>query len=151
MKARLTLGVMAATLALGAVQAQANNDARRGGFPLPEFGELDANQSGSFTRDDLTAFLQNRGTWQDRIVARLMEQADADGKLDEARLRAGLQAMADARAPRGGNRMDPERMGARMFDRIDANDDGVVDADEYAAFRDHAAERMGRRGPHGRN
>ena len=151
MKARLTLAVMAATLALGTLQAQAKNDGRRAGMPLPEFGELDRDGTGSFTRDDLTAFLQERGNWQDRIVARLMEQADDDGKLDEARLRAGFQAMADARAPRGGNRMDAERMGARMFDRIDANNDGVIDADEYAAFRDRAAARMGRRGPHGRN
>ena len=38
------------------------------------------------------------------------------------------------------------QMGERMFSRIDANSDGALDAEEYAAFTAKVAERMQQRG-----
>jgi Ca2+-binding EF-hand superfamily protein len=142
----LTLGTLATALVLTALPALASNGQRAGGPFLPEFGQLDRDGSGSFSRDDLIAWFQERGAgWQDQIVARIMEQADEDGKLDETRLRAALSAMAESRlqaqAARG-----PGQMGERMFSRIDRNNDGAVSADEYAAFLERAQRGRDQRG-----
>ena len=66
-----------------------------------------------------------------------------------------MQAFADAhraemdakRAERMQNRAE---RGQRMFNRVDANSDGVVDAGEYTAFAERMAERMDHRGKGGR-
>lgn len=123
---KMILPALLAALALGsAAQAEARRD-------LPAFEMLDTENIGTVTQEQFASLLQ---ALQDRMVARLMEQANEDGMLDEAALRAGLEGMW----PQG-------RAGARMFSRIDSNGDGVIDAEEYAAFRDRMPDRAERRG-----
>jgi Ca2+-binding EF-hand superfamily protein len=116
-------------LMLAATGASASGQGRMG--MLPDFETLDSAGTGQITPEQFQALLQAP---QDRMVARLMEQANEDGLLDEAALRAGLATLR----PEG---RGSENRGARMFSRIDSNDDGVIDADEYARFTARMAER----------
>lgn len=146
MMRNLTLGTLATALILGALPAMASNGQRAGGPLLPEFGQLDRDGTGSFSRDDLIAWFQERGAgWQDQIVARIMEQADEDGKLDETRLRAALTTMAETRLQAQGPRGQGQ-MGERLFNRIDRNNDGAISAEEYAAFMERAQRARDQRG-----
>jgi len=136
------MGVIILGLAPGLAEA-------RTGGAMPSFDTLDSDGSGSVTFEDFEAALDARPrAMQDRMIERLMEHADDDGLLDEDALRGAFQAMqADRAGAIPAQRR--ERMRAAMFERIDANDDGVIDADEYAAFMERGAERMQRRGPRG--
>ncbi|MDD7969579.1 hypothetical protein [Roseinatronobacter alkalisoli] len=134
-------------------------DARSTGRPaMPGFEQLDHNQSGSITLEDFQTHLQTmRSDRQDQIVTKLMEHANDDGLLNESALRAGLDALAEDRrtamtgqrrardaSPRG----DSAEFAERMFGRIDANGDGVVDAQEYDAFTERMQARMMRHDEH---
>ncbi|MFN4056724.1 MAG: hypothetical protein ACK4HW_00890 [Roseinatronobacter sp.] len=145
---------LAALLTLGAQTADARGEGRA---LLPSFDQLDPTESGAITRADLQNYMQGSMTARhDQFIAKLMEQADADGKLDADALRKGLEAMhADRRAAldqsgrRGGahrGNHDATEMGARLFERMDTNKDGKVDAAEYAAFTERMSEQRGRRG-----
>jgi Ca2+-binding EF-hand superfamily protein len=168
MKKILPVLVTLAALALGATTATARSPERPA---LPTFEQLDSNQSGSVTLQDFQAYFASRaGAVQDDTIAKLMERAGEDGKLDEAGLRAGLEALRQDRRETMGERMRDNRrghgddhgrkgrdsradrgsergqMGERMFGMIDTNKDGSVDAAEYEAFTTRMAERMERRG-----
>lgn len=106
---------------------------------MPSFEQLDTDGTGSLSPEAFQHGLQqHRDAAQDQMIARMMEHADENGMLDEAGLRAGF---ADMRTER---RAD---MATRLFSRIDRNDDGVIDEQEYQRF----TEMMGQRGQHGRN
>lgn len=156
--------VLALTLALGAVAAQAHDrdgdrkgrDGERGALM---FQELDANGDGQLT----LAEIESSGAA--RFAA---ADTDGDGLLSADELRAQADARADERA--GARRaersarmierqdanddglLSPEEMmgrrdPARMFERVDANSDGVVTAEEFA----EAGKKMHRgKGDHGR-
>ena len=125
------LSLAAAIGALMLMTAPATAQTR---MSMPSFEQLDPASSGSLSLDAFQAGLQqHRVAAQDQMIERMMEHADENGMLDEAGLRA---ALADMRAER---RTD---MAARLFSRIDRNDDGVIDAEEYARFTDM----MGKRG-----
>ncbi len=145
-KLPLMLGALALSLAPMMAQAQ-------GMGMLPPFEMLDRNQSGSVTLEDFQAALEGgMGARHEHVIARLMEQADADGRLDEAALRAGFAALQEewrTRRETGGQDGRAEMLD-RMFARIDANDDGEISAEEYAAFGERMSDRMERRGQHGR-
>ncbi|MGP9790354.1 hypothetical protein [Roseinatronobacter sp. NSM] len=153
MKTPLMLMIGVTTLGLAALAADARGTERPA---LPGFEQLDQNQSGTITLEDFQTHLGTQRSGQsDQIVEKLMEQANADGLLDESALRAGLEALAQGRraamtgqrrGPGAGDRAD---VAQRMFGRIDANDDGVVDAQEYEAFTDRMQTRMTRQA--GRN
>lgn len=134
------LGVFMLAATGAATGAGASGQGRMG--LLPDFETLDSAGTGQITPEQFQALLQAP---QERMVARIMEQANAEGLLDEAALRAGLASLRqgananDSRAEGRAERM-AER-GARMFSRIDSNDDGVIDADEYARFTARMAER----------
>ena len=143
----------AAAFGLAAPAAEARSHQMRA---LPGFEQLDRDQSGEITREQFLAGIQERrGQMQDAMIARLMEHADEDGKLDEAALRAAFAAFAEERmsqprrGPQRDARTDRGQMGARLFDRIDANNDGVIDAEEYEAFTSRMTQRMERRGQGG--
>ena len=114
----------------------------QGAAMLPGFEVLDTDGSGVVTLEDFQAALEDpRAAQREQMVARLMQEADADGKLDEAALRDGLTAYAaELREARRAS------MQARLFGRIDANSDGVISAEEYEAFINRSAGRMERRG-----
>jgi Ca2+-binding EF-hand superfamily protein len=164
MKKTFPVLVTLVALGFGATTAMARSPERPA---LPTFEQLDSNQSGSVTLEDFQAYFASRvGAMQDDTIAKLMERAGEDGKLDEAGLRAGLESLReerrnmmrdggrghdgdhgrkgrDSRADRGGER---GQMGERMFGAMDANKDGSVDAAEYEAFTKRMAERMQQRG-----
>lgn len=141
----MILGVL--VVGLSPLMAEARNT---GG--MPAFEMLDRDGTGSLSVEDFQAGLQGmRGAMQDHVIARLMEQADADGRLDEDALRAGFAALHEDQRARREAARDARRevMQARMFDRIDTNNDGVIDAEEYEAFVTRRSERMEQRGPRG--
>lgn len=112
---------------------------------MPGFETMDAEGSGQVTLEDFQAALADpRGQMREQMITRLMQEADSEGRLDEDALRAGFEAYVEER--RDARR---EAMQTRMFERIDADSDGVITAEEYEAFRNRAAEHMQRRGPRG--
>lgn len=151
MKTPLMLIIGISAFGLGSMPADARTAERPS---LPGFEQLDRDQSGTITLEDFQTHLQTmRSERQDQVVEKLMEHANADGMLDADALRAGLDALAeDRRAAMSGHRRaqgasargQRAEFGQRMFDRIDANDDGVVDAQEYEAFMDRMQTRMTR-------
>jgi len=108
----------------GAVTLEEMEAAREG-----RFARADANGDGQLTRDELVAAGQDR--IEDR-VDRMIERADAneDGQISE-------EEMAEMRGSRRGP--DPER----MFNRMDADGDGQV---TEAEFDEAVARFMERRG-----
>lgn len=150
-----TLAIIAALgLGLGLSAASARGMDRPA---LPTFEELDIQKKGALTLEDMQQYFASRQSARvDEMVAELMKQQSG---LDEAALRAAIEGMMGQRRAEAGTKMrrgaDGE-MGARMFQRIDANSDGSVTAEEYAAFTAKVSERMegrrdGRRGgEHGR-
>lgn len=176
-----TLPVLAALAALGfsATMADARGS-ERPAMPTFEQLDSNQSGSVTL-EDFQAYFASRVSDRQDEMIGKLMERAGEDGKLDEAGLRAGLEVMrtergeamddrmrdgrkghgrdhgdkrrdkrADRRAERGQMGV-PGQMGARMFGRIDTNDDGSVDAAEYEAFTTRMAEWMERRGAGPRN
>jgi len=168
MQKTLPVLVTLVALGLGTTSAQARGTDRPA---MPSFEQLDADKSGAVTLQEAQDYFASRvGARQDEAVAKLMERAGEDGKLDEAGLRAGLDAlrteqreamgerMRDGRKAHGDDRGRKGRedragraddrgpMGERMFSRIDTNNDGSVDAAEYEAFTTRMAERMEKRG-----
>lgn len=135
----MILGAMAVTMAPMVAQAQ-------GMGMLPSFEVLDSDQTGSVTLEDFKALGGVQGLRQEQIIARLMEQADEDGRLDEAALRAGMVALEDDRRAQIEARRQDRRaqMMERLFARIDSNNDGEISSEEYEAFAGRMAERMDR-------
>ncbi len=103
-----TVGVTAVVLATSLSVAQAADGDR------PTFGMLDRDGSGEITRDELAAMGQARFEAND---------TNADGVLDKAELIAAASKRTEARVE-------------RMLTRLDANDDGVLSAEELADRRD---------------
>jgi len=146
------ISALALSIALGVGAGYAHGSGGMGPRALPSFEDLDRDASGGITMDDLSAFAEaRRADPMPQIRAKLMEHAGEDGLLSEDELRDGMAALRDdmTRRLRGDAERDRAEMGQRMFDRVDANDDGVVDAEEYAAFTDRMAEPMEKRGKRG--
>jgi len=81
------------------------------------FDRLDANKDGKLTPDEIAASRGPRGN---------AAPPPADG----------------AAPPSGERRGMPGRFGGRMFARLDANGDGVVDREEYRAWAGQRFDRM---------
>lgn len=134
-------------------ERRAFRKARRAERQERRFARIDANADGAVTLDELKTHMSKRA---ERRFARL--DADANGTLSLAELQAGKghrggkgrhgKRHEGRHGGRHGGRKGPitlqdldARM-MRMFDRADANADGVVTPDE--------AGKLGRRGRHGR-
>lgn len=162
MKTALLTTAIAAALVVTQVAAQGMDD-RSGprGF-MASFAELDANGDGNLTLEEMSAAGAARFALAD---------TDGDGGLSVAELQARaeegrLQRMADRVASMLGRRdsngdgllQRDEMIGRgagpeRMFDRLDANDDGVVTQAEFdtmqAKMQDRMHERRADRGEGG--
>lgn len=140
----LALGAFVIALAGPAAAFGPGSDARKPApVMLPGFEALDSTGSGSVTLEEFQARLQTGAARQEAVIAGLMQHADESGRLDEDALRAGFDTMRQARQDQ--TRAQRGTMGARLFARIDVNEDGVIDAEEYEAFTTRMAERMERR------
>jgi len=128
---RLTLAALGASLLAGsALAAQAEpQDGPRGPRPDP-LAMADTNKDGIVTRDEMMASVASRFQAMD---------ANHDGKVTPEEREAFQAAM---RARMGGGRMAPKRdltladeqgRAARMFDMVDTNHDGKIDAAERQA------------------
>lgn len=111
-----------------------------GAQSLPSFDEVDADGDGVITRDEWMAYVDTqRGQFRSRFGPDAETQAlreaegligdlDTGGMIGSGELGMVLSAM---------RQLGPDRaatLGAQMmFDRVDANGDGVVDRDEFAA------------------
>ena len=128
--------------ALLALPAMAEARSMGQGAMLPGFDMLDTDNSGAVTLEQFQSALSDpRALMREQMITRLMQEADAEGKLDEAALRAGLAGYTTER-----REARAAAMQARLFARIDADGDGVISAEEYEAFQNRSAPRMERRG-----
>lgn len=126
MKTTLLMSAILAGLIVTAADAQDRN----AGFPRGgmDFATLDADADGMLTPEDM-ATLQ-----ADRFAA---ADTDADGALSEAEMIARATAEATGRmAARMAERT------AAMIERMDANGDGLLQADEMVEGPEHGMERM---------
>lgn len=155
--------------AVAGTAAFADGSRGRGMMPTFDFSAADVDASGGLTREEFGAYLQTlQGTAQAGRAAALVEAGDTDGDglLSVDELQTVMTQMRERVGERGGDR-DGERHGrqraesgergehgsdrrargmARMFDRIDANSDEVIDAEELAQAQARMQERMeGRR------
>lgn len=113
----LILALATATLLpAGAATAQ--------GRQMPDFATLDANSDGQLTLEEMQAAGDARFAEAD---------TNGDGALSPEELQAQIAANATDRA---------ERAATRMLDRLDANDDGLIQREEIAARGGDRAERM---------
>ena len=160
---KIVLGSLAVAALAGLAFGAANAD-NRGAGPIggmgerPTFSELDADGDGSITIAEIRA----------RASARFAESdTDGDGKLTAEELTAAVAARAAERAAVGMARMiewrdtDGDGMlseaelggdtGPRIFMRLDADDDGKISAEEFAAMQSRAQKgRYGNDDEHGR-
>ncbi len=162
---KIILGSLAvatvAGVAFGAAQADTRGAGFMGGVERTSFAELDSDGDGSITIAEVKA----------RASARFAEtDSNGDGKLSAEELTAAVAARAAERAAAGMARMIEWRdtdgdgllseaeigdnAGPRMFNRLDADEDGTISAEEYSAMEERmrkgqfGGDREHRRGEH---
>lgn len=119
----LIAGVLAATMALTATTTLAHGRMMQGS--PASFAELDADGSGEVTQAEMQAFHEAR---------RAALDTNGDGGLSKEEMLAAAEGRKAERAER---RID------RMIERLDANEDGIIQFDEMPERNaDRAAERF---------
>lgn len=130
--------------------AQDRGDGPRGPRgPMFQFEEIDANADGKITQDEIDAHAAARfaeadtngdGTVsQDEMLARMEAQRQERMAAGAARMIERLDANDDGVL--SSEEMQP-RNSDRMFARIDANDDGEISAEEMEQARERFEKRM---------
>jgi hypothetical protein len=140
---RLSLVVLLGCVPAAVAVAQPPMDSS----PAEMVKRADADGDGKVSRDE---FIKARTAGLEQAFARM--DTDGDGKLDEKEVEAGAaQARAMAPAGRGGFRRPdadrPQRPGAgamaeQGFDRMDADGDGKLSKEEFAAGMKRLRELM---------
>lgn len=148
MKSTVLIAAIVAGLSLTALDASAagRGDARA----MPDFATLDTDGSGTLTVAELEA----------AHAARFAEMdTDANGAISLEELAAAQNKLSDRRAERMMSKMDANEDGVlqademkprgsnagRMIDHLDQDDDGEISAEEF----EKAAGKRGGRGGHG--
>ena len=152
-----TLAVVVAGLAIGAAIADSRGAGPMGGRggmdERPSFTELDTDGDGNVTIAEMRA----------RSAARFAEaDTDGDGKLTSEELVAAASARTAERAAARMGRMiewrdtDGDGMlslaemggdaGPKMFERLDADDDGMISEEEFSAMQERGKMGRGREG-----
>lgn len=146
MKTKILIAALVSGLVIAAGAGQAQQHQER-----PDFATLDINSDGALTMEEL----QTQG--EARFVA---ADTDGDGGLSAQELTAAANAGAQGRTARMLERLDANDDGvlqqsemrprdgaglARMFENIDADDDGTVTEAEFEAAKERRDERRGNR------
>ncbi|HEX2677982.1 MAG TPA: hypothetical protein VHM19_15115 [Polyangiales bacterium] len=107
----------------------------------PGFEKLDANHDGKVSKAELGAEMKEH-----------FAQADAnhDGKVTQAEMKASFEAMREKWRAEHGDQGDKGKgehhgrhpHGARMFDRLDTNEDGAIDQTELQNAADERFDRL---------
>ncbi|KAA5805159.1 hypothetical protein F1654_04010 [Alkalicaulis satelles] len=170
MKTTLLTSLAAASLALGGaagVQAagyvsdehgasasygeRAHAGPRRGAGGMMMLAAAAGDRDADLTRADFAAFLGEEFDFRDRNNDGVLNHEDASPAMQALRSQRADSPRAQAWRERRGNgearpreitREDFIARGLDQFDRVDANDDGVVTAEERRAAAEQARERM---------
>lgn len=161
MRTALLTTAIAAALVVTQVSAQGKDDMAGPRGPMASFAELDADGDGNLTLGELSAAGAARFAMADTdgdgglSVAELTVRAE-EGMFQRSADRIAL--MLERRDSNGDGLLQPNEMlergpgPERMFDRLDADDDGVVSLAEFdtlqTRMQDRRADR-GERGHHG--
>lgn len=149
MKAFLLAAALGTTAILGGASFAAAQDAAPKPGHRDPMMKADANKDGVISRDEAMALADTRFAKMD---------ANRDGKATAAEVKAGRDAMRAARPAKPLHvALDPNRDGAatkeefraraaKMFDRVDANRDGKIDATEQQAMRGKMRMHRGHKG-----
>lgn len=150
MKYAVLTGILSVAIVAGASFALASESAREAGHKGPhfKFEELDANQDGELSKDEMKAH---------RKAQFMKMDTDNDGQVSEAELRVGMSERAEKKMERRiGHMMDRHdanndgklsaeefepRKGGRMFDRIDSDGSGTISRAEFDAMKAKWEER----------
>lgn len=125
MKTPILMIAIAAGLTVQAIPAAAEGPQRE----RPAFSEIDADGDGFVTQDEMTAFGEARQAEREAQRAERFAAADTNGD-------GGLSAEEIVAA-------ENMRRAERMIERFDANDDGLIQADEMGGPSDRAGNRGG--------
>ena len=139
-------------IVLTAVAVTGTSVLARGGKdrPMPTFQELDANGDGEVTQAEIIAVRQSKFTSAD---------TDGDGQLSLEEMQAKAQAQASDRVTAMFEKFDANgdgvlsqdelpkpRNASKMFERIDADGSGSISEQEYADAKDKMGRKHKRHG-----
>ncbi|MEE9388847.1 MAG: EF-hand domain-containing protein [Paracoccaceae bacterium] len=157
----LALGtITAAMLATGAAYAKGQGERGQGGKggERPSFSELDTNGDGTVTVAEMQAKAAEKFNQVDSngdgVISAEENAAAATAKAAE---RAGMMftRLLEWRDSDGDGALSQVEMGdgqaEKMFSKLDANDDGVISAEEFEQAKERGPRDGGRRGKKGDN
>ncbi|KNG94245.1 EF-hand domain-containing protein [Pseudaestuariivita atlantica] len=125
----LVLAALVGSVAATGALAKGGHGGMRG--EMPAFEELDANNDGQLTLEEIVAFREAHAKQRFAEI-----DTDGDGQVTREDVIAAARDKAGDRA---------EKRAGRMFDRLDANEDGTLTEAEIATAKAEHADRRGDR------
>ena len=163
MKTALLMTAMAAALIVTQVAAQERDPGGAPHGPLTDFAELDVNGDGGITLEEVTAAATARFAQADTNGDGALSEAELIARAEEealARIADQVARMVERRDVNGDGLLQPDEMMGRgpsperLFDRFDADGDGIVTEAEFEVMKTRMQERRAGhegRGQHGDN